>query len=90
MSNMEYQYEKVRAFRCQCKTFPELGSIIVFAYNYGEARFLAKEAFKQLNPAVKYLDIKAGIVIRDVDKSLNGKVCFNEGHEGYELIAEFL
>lgn len=90
MANMIKQYEKVMAFKCLSKDFPELGSIAVFAYNYSEARYLAKETFKEVNPAVRYLGIRASIILKDVPKNLNNKVCFNENHEGYELVSEFL
>lgn len=90
MANMIKQYEKVMAFKCSSKDFPELGSIAVFAYNYSEARNLAKGVFKEVNPAVRYLGIRASIVLKDVPKELNNKVCFNENHEGYELVSEFL
>ena len=36
MANMIKQYEKVRAFKCSSKEFPELGIVIAFAYNYSE------------------------------------------------------
>ena len=54
------------------------------------ARYLAKETFKEVNPAVRYLGIRASIILKDVPKNLNNKVCFNENHEGYELVSEFL
>ena len=57
MANMIKQYEKVRAFKCSSKEFPELGIVIAFAYNYSEARNLAKGVFKEVNPAVRYLGI---------------------------------
>lgn len=90
MANMIKQYKKVMAFKCSSKDFPELGSIAVFAYNYSEARYLAKETFKEVNPAVRYLGIRASIILKDVPNNLNNKVCFNENHEGYELVSEFL
>lgn len=90
MANMIKQYEKVIAFKCSSKDFPELGYMIAFAYNYSEARYLAKEELKKINPAVRYLGIRASIVLKDVPKELNNKVCFNENHEGYELVSKFL
>lgn len=90
MSNMVKQYEKVRAFKCYCREFPELGNVIVFTYNYGEARYAAKEIFKDINPTVRYMSIRAGIVLNEVPEELNTKVCFNETHEGYNLVSEFL
>ena len=65
MANMIKQYEKVRAFKCSSKEFPELGIVIAFAYNYSEARNLAKGVFKEVNPAVRYLGIRASIVLKD-------------------------
>lgn len=80
------QYDYVNAYCVSVANREDLESVVTFAYNYSEARALAKKFFKERDKTVGYPLLRAHKIISDVPKGLNGKFCASKDDEGYPLL----